>query len=75
MRELKAIGAHNVDNADGRAAVGKALLAAVARKYETFRRDGVLPATFEVVYGHAWRPQPRLGPAGRPVIDIKPRSV
>jgi malonyl-CoA O-methyltransferase len=75
MHELKAIGAHNVTMGRPGGLSGKSLLAAVARKYETFRRDGVLPATFEVVYGHAWRPQPRLGPAGRPVIDIKPRSV
>ena len=23
-----------------------------------FRRDGVLPASYEVVYGHAWAPEP-----------------
>ena len=51
---------------------GKSLLAKVARNYEVARRDGRLPATFEVIYGHAWKPQPRLGPAGRPVIEIKP---
>jgi malonyl-CoA O-methyltransferase len=33
--------------------------------------DGRLPATFEVVYGHAWKPRPKTGPGGRPVIDIK----
>jgi malonyl-CoA O-methyltransferase len=44
----------------------------VEQKYEGFRRDGKLPATFEVIYGHAWRPLPRLGPGGRAVIEIKP---
>jgi malonyl-CoA O-methyltransferase len=24
--------------------------------YESLRRDGRLPATYEVVYGHAWKP-------------------
>jgi malonyl-CoA O-methyltransferase len=52
---------------------GKRALATVEQRYETFRRDGRLPATFEVVYGHAWKPQPRLGLSGRPVIEIKPR--
>jgi malonyl-CoA O-methyltransferase len=52
---------------------GKALLEAVERNYEAFRRDGRLPATFEVVYGHAWKPQPRTSPTGHPVIDIKAR--
>jgi malonyl-CoA O-methyltransferase len=36
------------------------------------RRDGKLPATFEVVYGHAWKPQPRVTASGKRVIDIKP---
>jgi malonyl-CoA O-methyltransferase len=26
--------------------------------YEEFRRDGRLPATYEVIYGQAWAPQP-----------------
>ena len=71
MRELKAIGAHNA--AQGRACglTGKSRLRAVEAGYERLRRDGRLPATFEVVYGHAWKPLPRTGPGGRPVIDIK----
>ncbi|MGQ0523434.1 MAG: malonyl-ACP O-methyltransferase BioC [Betaproteobacteria bacterium] len=71
MRELKAIGAHNVTLGRPGGLSGKALLAAVTRNYEALRRDGKLPATFEVVYGHAWKPRPRTGPGGRPVIDIK----
>jgi len=73
MRDLKAIGAHNMTRGRPATLTGKSLLAAVARNYEAARREGRLPATFEVVYGHAWKPQPRVGPTGRPVIDIKPR--
>lgn len=72
MRDLKAIGAHSAAADRSSALSGKAWLAAVERNYETFRRDGRLPASFEVIYGHAWCPQPRLGPGGRPVIDIHP---
>ena len=72
MRDLKAIGAHNMTRGRPPTLAGKSLLAQVARNYEAARRDGRLPATFEVIYGHAWKPQPRLGPTGRPVIDIKP---
>ncbi len=71
MRDLKAIGAHNVTRGRPAALTGRARLEAMARNYETFRREGRLPATFEVVYGHAWKPQPRLSPTGRPVIEIK----
>jgi malonyl-CoA O-methyltransferase len=74
MRDLKAIGAHNVTRGRPGGLSGKATLETVIRNYEAFRRDGKLPATFEVVYGHAWKPQPRLGPTGRPVIEIKPRG-
>jgi malonyl-CoA O-methyltransferase len=74
MRDLKAIGAHNATRGRPSALAGKSLLAKVARNYEPARREGRLPATFEVIYGHAWKPAPRIGPTGRPVIDIKPRS-
>jgi malonyl-CoA O-methyltransferase len=72
MRDLKAIGAHNATLGRPAGLAGKSLLAKVTRNYEAFRRDGKLPATFEVVYGHAWKPRPRVSPTGRPVIDIKP---
>lgn len=73
MSDLKAIGARNLTRGRPGALTGKTLLEQVARNYEAFRRDGQLPATFEIVYGHAWKPHPRLGPSGRPVIEIKPR--
>lgn len=74
MRDLKAIGAHNMTLGRRRGLGGKLLLERAARNYEAFRRDGKLPATFEVIYGHAWKPMPRVSLTGRPVIDIKPRS-
>jgi malonyl-CoA O-methyltransferase len=60
MRDLKAIGAHNVTAGRPRGLVGRARLRRMQDAYETFRRDGRLPATYEVVYGVAW------GAAGRP---------
>ncbi len=72
MRDLKAIGAHNAAAQRQQGLSGKRWLASVTRNYEVLRKDGKLPATFEVVYGHAWRPLPRMGPGGRPVIEIRP---
>jgi malonyl-CoA O-methyltransferase len=60
MRDLKAIGAHNVTAGRPRGLMGRARLRRMQSAYETFRRDGRLPATYEVVYGVAW------GSAGRP---------
>ena len=73
MRELKAMGAHNVAAGRNHALTGKRALEDIEQRYESFRRDARLPATFEVVYGHAWKPLPRMSPGGRPVIDIKSR--
>jgi len=71
MRDLKAIGAHNAARGRPSGLTGKALLAAVERNYESERRDGRLPATFEVVYGHAWKPQPRMTSDGKPIIPVR----
>jgi malonyl-CoA O-methyltransferase len=58
MRDLKAIGATNAEHDRARGLTGKAHFAAVSKAYETFRHDGVLPATYEVLYAHAWGPPP-----------------
>lgn len=67
MRELKAIGASNADTARSRGLTGKNRLARALDAYEQFRRDGVLPASYEVVYAQAFGPdpgQPRRAPGG-----------
>jgi malonyl-CoA O-methyltransferase len=51
---------------------GRGWLDRVAHGYEAARRDGVLPATFEVVYGHAWNPeQPRRTDDGRAIVRFE----
>ena len=68
MRDLKALGAHNVNAGRPRGLVGKGRLAGMLSAYEQFRRseDGRLPATCEVVFGHAWAPAVR-GPRTREI--------
>lgn len=75
MRDLKALGAHNVTAGRRRGLATRASLAAVERHYEALRRDGRLPATFEVIYGHAWVPLPRTTSDGKPIIPIKAKNV
>lgn len=55
MRDLKAIGAQNATEGRARVLQGRGFLQQLAQNYEQFRVDGKLPATFEVVYGHAWK--------------------
>jgi malonyl-CoA O-methyltransferase len=54
MRDLKAIGAHNVTAGRPRTLLGKARLARMSEAYEAFRRGAALPATYEVIYGASW---------------------
>lgn len=55
MRDLKAMGAHNVSAGRNHALTGKQKLQQMLAAYGQFRNsDGLLPATYEVVYGHAW---------------------
>lgn len=57
LRDLKALGAHNVTQGRPRGLFGRAMWCRLQDAYERFRRDTLLPATYEVVYGHAWKPE------------------
>ncbi len=69
LADLKAIGANNATAGRNRGLTGKARMQAFYQAYEYFRQaDGLYPATYEVVYGHAWAP--RIAPAGMPAKFI-----
>jgi malonyl-CoA O-methyltransferase len=75
MRDLKSIGAHNATDGRARGLLGRGFLQNLVSNYEQFRVDGKLPATFEVVYGHAWRGQDKPALAdGLSPITFKSRS-
>jgi malonyl-CoA O-methyltransferase len=54
--DLKATGAHNSTVGRAKGLTGRRQFAALQSAYEAFRQDGRLPATYEVVFGHAWTP-------------------
>lgn len=56
MRDLKTLGARNATEQRPRTLTGRARIAALESAYEAHRTDGRLPASYEVVYGHAWAP-------------------
>ena len=63
LRELKGIGAHNAASARAVGLTGKTRFARFRAAYEAFRRpDGRLPASYEIVYGHAWAPAHEVEP-------------
>jgi malonyl-CoA O-methyltransferase len=74
-RDLKAIGARNSLPGRPRGLAGRERWRRVIERYEAHRRNGILPATYEVIYGHAWKAPPRRAADGRQVIDFRPRSA
>ncbi len=74
MRDLKAIGAHNVTAGRPRGMMGRQRWQRMLAALEATRRDGRLPASFEVVYGHAWKPEPRMTDDGSAIIRVQPRA-
>ena len=74
MRELKAIGAHNTTLDRPRGLMGRARWARMLAALERSRRDGRQPATFEVVYGHAWKPEARFAADGRAIVRFERRT-
>ena len=54
--------------------MGRQAWQAVCSVYEKLRVEGRLPATLEVVYGHAWKAEPRTIADGRAVIRFDPKQ-
>ncbi len=76
MRELKAIGAHNLTAGRSRGLTGPKRFQAMLDHYETFRRRGQLPASYEVVFVSAWGREPTAPSSGRDgEILISPSSI
>jgi malonyl-CoA O-methyltransferase len=74
LRDLKAVGARNSLPGRPRGLMGRTFWREVIARYEARRRGGVLPVTYEVIYGHAWKVAPREAADGRRVIDFHPRA-
>ena len=75
LRDLKAIGATNATRARPRALMGRARWERALAALDAARRDGRIPATFEVIYGHAWKAAPRRTAEGHAIVSFRrPRA-
>jgi malonyl-CoA O-methyltransferase len=55
MRDIKQIGASNTENQRSKGLMGKEKLKAFENAYEQFKTaDDLYPASWEIIYGHAW---------------------
>ncbi len=66
--ELRAAGSSCAMKARRHGLTGRGALEAARLAYEAMRRNGRLPATFEVVYGHAWKVEPKQTADGRAIV-------
>lgn len=71
LRELRAIGADTVLEGRRTGLMGRRQWQRLVDNYEHLRRDGRLPATFEVIYGHAWAGRKDRLEDGRQVIAFE----
>jgi len=68
MSELKRLGVSNAARGCHKSLTTPARLAAMTSEYERLRADEDLPASFEVVFGHAWRAPSRS-------VDVSPGAM
>ncbi len=74
LRDLRLSGSANASTARPRGLAGKSGWATARTALDILRREGRLPATFEVVQGHAWKAQPKVTDDGRSVVRFQPRK-
>ena len=72
FRDLQQNGATNASPGRRRGLMGSHEWSRVREAYERFRQEGRLPATLEIVYGHAWKAAPRVTEDGRSIIRFSP---
>jgi malonyl-CoA O-methyltransferase len=66
--DLRSTGRRNAHAARRRGLTGRRAWARMTDAYGALARDGRVPASFEIVYGHAWKTAPRTTADGRTII-------
>jgi malonyl-CoA O-methyltransferase len=75
VRELKRLGATNATRGRPHGLMGRGRWQRMLAALDAKRRDGRVPATFEVVYGHAWKGTPSRTADGHPIVKVqRPRQ-
>lgn len=77
MRDLKSIGAYNATAGRSKGLKGRGFMQSLTENYQQFcLPDGKFPATFEVVYGHAWRGEqkPKTSSSEFSPVQFQPRK-
>jgi malonyl-CoA O-methyltransferase len=70
VADLRATGQRNAHAGRRRTLNGARRWVQARATYAALARDGRVPASFEIVYGHAWKAAPRVARDGRAVIRM-----
>ena len=74
FRDLRQNGAACAMHARRRGLMGRTTWATARARYEALMEEGRLPATFEIVYGHAWKAVPRTTADGAAIVRFDPKQ-
>ena len=74
LRDLRQGGAACAMQGRRHGLMGRSSWMAVRAKFERLMQDGRLPATFEVIYGHAWKEPPKKSADGRAIVRFDPKQ-
>ncbi len=75
LADLRLPGCGNAASSRPRGLSGRGGWEAARSRYEALRRDGRLPATFELIQGHAWKAAPKTTEDGRAIVRFQPRPL
>ena len=72
MADLKAVGSRNIVKTQTRGLTSPAKFAAMSAAYQKFRQAGRIPASYEVVFAHAWAPARTAAvPANQTTVSLQ----
>lgn len=74
LRDLRAAGGSNAAASRPRGLSGRAGWAQARAAYEALRSNGRLPASFEIIQGHAWKAAPKTTADGRNIMRFHART-
>jgi len=74
LDDLRRAGATNAHAARWRGLTGRGTWERARSAYADLTRDGRVPATVEIVYGHAWKPAPRTTADGGHIVRFDART-
>lgn len=75
LNALRTSGSTNASTSRPRGLVGKGHWQHLRSHYEQLRKNDRLPVTVEVVYGHAWKAEPKVADDGRAIVRFQPKPV